>query len=416
MQGLPTTCCHLEYEESQAPNLEQLQDAKRACVGSTAMSKVVLYRYKTKDGVSSPVDMAKLRTLAAAGHITPYDHVTRDGSVDWFLASTFIDSFPQSRVSAAPPARASDSGSAKTSLHHAPATAESTQDFLPHFFRRVVAYTPHLIIASVGAYLVWFALETFSTFHMRSIVGGQDASAILVITQNVHWMDWYLPRTPSFLRTFNGEVAKGNEEADGHWHYEVKTKKGEKLSFDHKFIDDDGSTQSLSALWVKAMHARGYARERYQDRPNAILVEHLRIKDPVGETWTIADSDGESEAAQLICLAAMLASSRYSGDVRVLMECDRGTFPYAFAFAAITSKLRPAEALEVSCDADPRKRIFAAEMLLSTLPSGVLSADGFDPRQYEEALKKLAEPIGLAQKKVRYDMLRKQGVKGLLNE
>jgi hypothetical protein len=202
-------------------------------------------------------------------------------------------------------------------------------------------------------------------------------------------------------------MAKNGTLADGRWHYEVKTRTGDVISFVHVAGSGDQTAQSLSTLWTRSMHAEGHSRSDWKDRPNAIRAVHLSIRDPTGTTWTVGGPGQEIDACQIVCLAAMLGSSSYHGDVRVLTECDRGTFPYAFAFATITCKLSINDALALSCDADARKRAFAGEILLSTLPriSAGAGSGTFDAAAYEADLRSLSEPVSIAEKRLRYQKL-----------
>jgi len=361
-------------------------------------SPVPLYRYKTKDGVSDPVDIAGLRTLAVSGRLSPYDHVMRDGQADWYLASTIIPSF-QPSTAAPEPASPAQATRRSVERKRPPSAMASSGTWMIRFAWTIVG----ICVAVFGTR---YASDAYSVFHFRSILSGQDVSSVLAIERNAHWLDWYLPRIPSLLRKTPSVMVKHATLADGYWHYEVKTRTGDIISFVHSAGTGDQSAQSLSTLWTRSMHAEGHSRPDWKDRPNAIRAVHLSIRDPAGTTWTVGGPGYEIDATQILCLAAMLGSSSYRGDVRVLMECDRGTFPYAFAFSTITCKLGVNDALALSCDQDARKRAFASEILLSTLPRPSAGAGTFDAVAYEAALRSLSEPVSIAEKRLRYEQLR----------
>lgn len=361
-------------------------------------SRGVLYRYRKNDRISDLLSFSELSALALTGELSAYDHLQRDGQRDWFLASAIIPSLASqtpSTVAAVPSALRTE----KSKTSRGPHTAGLGRVLVEWLSKALI------LLMAVGA--GWYVLETYSLVHFHSVLGGQDASAIVSIDRQAHWLDWYLERVPSYLRRSLGQVNRGKHIATGHWEYEVVTRRGQKISFVQHPDEQGLSTNCLSNMWNQQMYLRGYAREKNSERPDALLIDSLRIQEPGGVVWSIQDTDRESDARCLLILAAMLATSRYKGDLTLLADCDRGSFAYAFAFASITCKLSLDEAIEMSCGENRRKRIFAGELLLDRLPRpNTGSAEPFDPMWYQRMIEHLAERTSFDEKRSRYERLK----------
>lgn len=355
------------------------------------------YRYKNNGRISEPVGISELQRLATAGILQPYDHVAREGQEDWLLASTVVSFTPPLSTAPALPAEPKVMPARRTLLK------------APRPSRFIHSCIYFATCAAVACYLVWYVLDAYSAFHFNSILGGQDASSVIAIEQNAHWLDWYLPRIPSLLQASTNAVTRHDGTAEGRWHYEVKTKDGKTISFVQSEALENRSLDSFGRQWIKHMVSLGYVRTNWQERPAAIRVEEFSIKEPGGAVWTIRDhTEGSSDAFRLLTLAVMLGTSRYKGDIKLLSDVDRGSFAYAFSFAATSSMIGFDDAIKLSCERDRRRRFFASEVLLSTIPAPQHRplSQQYDLKQYDSALAELSEEMDFAAKKMLYDRMR----------
>jgi hypothetical protein len=359
-----------------------------------------LYRYKCNGKASEPVRVSELQRLALSGLLQPYDHVSREDQADWFLASSVV-SFAASGEPPPPPPSARPRKAAKGNWAiTVPRPVQAIQGFL--YFSLSVA---------IACYLAWYALTAYSLFHFNSILGGQDASSVTAIEQQAHWLDWYLPRVPSLLRASKNAVTKQAGSANGRWNYEIKTKGGKSHAFVQSEELNNRTESSLGRQWLALMASLGHTRTNWYERPTAVRIEEFIIREPGGNTWVICDpTEGSSDAFRLFTLAVMLGTTRYKGDVRFLADYERGSFGYAFSFAAVSSAFTFDEAIQMSCEKNTRRRIFAAEILMSTIPTP--RTDSPSPsdklKQLEKALNELAEEIDIADKHTLYKRLRAQ--------
>ncbi len=100
----------------------------------------------------------------------------------------------------------------------------------------------------------------------------------------------------------------------------------------------------------------------------------------------------------------MLGTARYKADVNLLADFRRGSFGYAFSFAAISCMMSFDEAIALSCGKDPTRRIFASEVLLSTIPPPQLQP--YEGERQENNLDALAKETDITAKKSLYNTIR----------